>query len=200
MLATLHLAPLRLSTTKPTATTHKRVREEKATHREGESPSKPTRQSKRIRGLLPTGVKREELEQQQDEEVEYYSPRKRTEQLTDESYANRMERYCTLNFPLAKKERARAYYLKLQRYIAIPLAPNRAQHQHLGIAHADSADNAALSATFTVRGSTGRMYTVTIEETPKCTCPYVRYWMTSSMYLGRMWRVSAFYQRHWLLQ
>jgi hypothetical protein len=88
MLATLHIAPLRLSAPKPRP--QKRIHTEK--HVTRESPSRSVRQSKRLRGLDPTGVKREEREQSINEDVEYYSPKKRTEHLTEESYANRMER------------------------------------------------------------------------------------------------------------
>jgi hypothetical protein len=93
MLATLHIAPLRFA---PKARPQKRIHTEKPVTRE--SPSRSVRQSKRLRGLDPTGVKIEEREQSIDEDVEYYSPKKRTEHLTEESYANRMERRVDLGF------------------------------------------------------------------------------------------------------
>lgn len=95
MLATLHIAPLRPSVPKPKPSPGKRLREEKPPAKD--IPSAPVRQSKRLRGLGPTGAKLESEQQFQDEEPEYVSPRKRQEHPTEESYANRMERYLSSN-------------------------------------------------------------------------------------------------------
>ena len=169
----------------------------------------------RVRGLEPSGEKAEPRVRAPKFEELYEEETRRTRErvVTEESYANRMER-CVGTWNAARTGSAqratpcitylRSSLLSHRRtsasrpspsqawltprvVLALPY-PRRAQHQHLGLIGLSPAKSNARKGTaeggqqegmeddsmsFSISGSRGNVYTITIAETPKCTCPYV---------------------------